>query len=118
MNLATCKQCGRLFNYVSGPCLCNLCSNESEHKLQTVKEYLRQHPDAQMTTILQENNISSSLFKEWIHEERLVLPEGSPIVSFICENCGTPIKTGRMCDSCKSRLNNSSNSALDYPKPR
>ena len=43
------------------------------------------------------------MIEYWIKEERLDFSKDSP-VSFVCEKCGMPIRTGRFCKKCKSEL--------------
>ena len=43
--------------------------------------------------------------KRWIREELLSFADDSPI-GIECENCGTTIKTGRFCKTCKDVLSN------------
>lgn len=115
MEVRNCKGCGRLFNYLQGPPLCSACVAELENKFQEVKDYLRQHPKAQLNVIAEENEVSVKQIKQWVREERLTFTEESQI-TLDCENCGTSILTGRFCDRCKSELQNELSGAIRRPK--
>lgn len=112
MNVKSCKSCGKLFNYLVGPPICESCKDALENKFQVVKEYVREHKDIPINQVSEECEVSVKQIKQWIREERLVLVEGSGV--FIeCEVCGVPILTGRFCNKCKTKMQDSLRSA--YP---
>lgn len=112
MEVKSCKSCGRLFNYLAGPLICESCKDALEEKFQNVKEYIRDHKDAPINQVSEECEVSVKQIKQWIREERLVVVEGSGV--FIdCEMCGEPILTGRFCNKCKSKVQENLRSA--YP---
>lgn len=115
MDVRNCKGCGRLYNYLPGPRLCPECRKKLEEKFQEVKEYLRDNPNAPLSTVAEDNEVSVAQLKQWVREERLTFSDDSP-VSLDCENCGAPIKTGRFCENCKSTLKNEIGSAIHRPK--
>ena len=41
MDVRNCKVCGRIFNYLSGPPVCQVCKENADMKFQEVKEYVR-----------------------------------------------------------------------------
>jgi len=110
-----CKGCGRLFNRISNEKLCPACQQALEDKFQEVKQYLADHPSASMDEVSKENEVSAKQIKQWVREERLCFAEGS-LDGIECEVCGTLIRTGRYCDSCKNKVANNLMSALDRPK--
>lgn len=115
MEVKNCKSCKRLFNYLSGPRLCPACAEELEKTFQLVKEYLWENPDATLALVSEKFEVSTAQIKQWIREERLVLSKESP--AFLdCENCGEPVKSGRYCNSCKVKLENTLKSV--YGKPQ
>lgn len=104
MDVRNCRSCGKLYNYISGmPPICNSCSKDLEEKFTVVKEYIYNNPDAGMQEVAEANDVSTTQIQKWIREERLSFSEDSTI-GIECENCGTQIKTGRYCKSCKDRL--------------
>ncbi|MBP5385542.1 MAG: flagellar protein [Lachnospiraceae bacterium] len=100
MNARNCKNCGRIFNYVSGLPLCPACRDLMEEKFQTVKEYIQNNKDTTMKTVAEECDVDENQIRQWIREERLVFADDSGIV-LQCEICGRSIRTGRYCDKCK-----------------
>lgn len=112
MEVTNCRECGRLFNYISGPRRCPECLKKLEKKFQDVKEYLRQNPDSSISKTATDNDVSVKQIKQWIREERLVISNGVA-EGIVCENCGKPINTGRFCESCKKNMMDQLSSA--YP---
>ena len=104
MDCRNCKTCGKLFNYVSSP-ICPACEKDMEKKYEQVKAYIYDHPGAGMQEVSEENDVSQSMIKRWIREERLSFTEDS-MVTFNCERCGAPIRTGCFCKACKGKMQN------------
>lgn len=105
MEVRNCVRCGRLFQYVSGPPICNVCKQKEEESFQLVKEYIYEHKNANMIEVSNETGVSVKLIERFLREGRLVLTEDSPIY-LKCENCGKEIKTGRFCQACSMNLSN------------
>jgi flagellar operon protein (TIGR03826 family) len=117
MDVRNCKNCGKLFNYISGhPPLCHNCIKELEEKFLVVKEYIYKHPGAGMQEVAEENEVSTTQIQKWIREERLEFSKES-LVGLECESCGTLIRTGRFCKSCKDKLANNLGNVYKEPEP-
>lgn len=124
MDVMVCKNCKRLFNYIYGPQFCPDCmkliaenqvepvnqiqpsalspvAREEELKYQQVKDYIMANPKATVVQIAEANDIIPSKLFEWIREDRLEFSETSPQGWFVCEKCGTRIRSGRFCNNCK-----------------
>ncbi|TCK93375.1 flagellar operon protein (TIGR03826 family) [Natranaerovirga hydrolytica] len=112
MEVRNCNSCGRIYNYIGGMPVCPICRNELEEKFQQVKKYIREHPYAQIYDVSEENGVSINQIKQWIREERLTFSKESD-VGIDCENCGTMIKTGKYCNSCKVEMVNTFTSAYN-----
>lgn len=108
MDVRNCKDCGKLFNYLSGPTLCPTCMKKLDDKFAIVKEYIYNHPGAGMQEVADENDVSIPQIKNWVREEKLAFTESS-MVGIECESCGVLIRTGRFCQSCKDKLTNNLN---------
>ena len=118
MEVRNCRTCGKLFNYLgSGKPICAACSAALEEKFYQVKEYIREHKDAGVNEVSEENDVSVSQIKQWIREERLAFSESSQ-VGIECEKCGAPILTGRFCKACKGSITDSLQSAYAQPKAK
>lgn len=103
MEVRTCKQCKKLFNYINGVPICGACRDALEKKFVVVKEYVREHPQEGINEVAKANEVSTSQIRRWIREERLAFSEESG-VGLDCESCGKLIKTGRLCPACKEKL--------------
>lgn len=115
MEVTNCKACGNLFNYISGPRLCPICSKKLEERFINTKKYIRENPDAGINQISADCKVSIPQLKKWIREERLSFSKDSPI-GIECENCGKMIRTGRFCQECKVKMINQLDSAYEKPK--
>ena len=115
MNARNCKKCGKIFNYIAGPPICQACKEAAEVKFQEVKEFVRQNKSASMKEIVANCGVEERQVEQWIREERLVFATDSPIKLF-CETCGAPIFTGRYCGKCKNETANSFGAAGRKPE--
>ena len=105
MDVRNCKDCGKIFNYLSGAPLCPACMKKLDDKYSIVKEYIYDNPGASIQQVSEENGVSVGQLKKWVREERLAFSEDS-LVGIECENCGTMIRTGRYCNICKDKMLN------------
>lgn len=103
MDVKSCRSCGRLFNYLAGPPICQACKKKMEDKFIEVRDYIRENDSASMQQISDDNDVSVKQIKQWVREERLVFTDKSP-VGISCENCGAMIRTGRYCNKCKNNM--------------
>ena len=116
MNLRNCARCGKMFNYVAGPAICEPYKKLAEEDFQKVKQYIADNPTASLKQISEDNQVTAKQIQQWIREERLMFSKDSPI-QLLCENCGEPITTGRFCAKCKTSMANTLNSTFAKPKP-
>lgn len=105
MDVRNCKDCGRIFNYLSGAPLCPTCMKKLDDKYSMVKEYIYDNPGASIQQVSEEKGVSVGQLKKWVREERLAFSEDS-LVGIECENCGNMIRTGRYCNKCKDSMLN------------
>lgn len=118
MEVRSCRGCGKLYNYL-GPSTpaCPACMQQMEEKFQKCKEYIRENPGANIQTVADENDVSVKMIKQWVREERLTFAEGSA-VGIECEGCGCTILTGRYCNACKGKMQQSLNQIIRQSKPQ
>ncbi len=116
MNLRNCSRCGKMFNYITGQPICDLCKKAIEEDFQKVKQYIQENPTAGLKQISEDNQVSTKQIQQWIREERLEFSKDSPI-QLLCEKCGEPITTGRFCAKCKNSMANTLNQSFAKPKP-
>jgi len=117
MEVRSCRGCGKLFNYLGSTTpACPACMKLMEEKFQRCKAYIRENPGANIQVVADATEVSVKMIKQWVREERLSFSEGSG-VGIECESCGANILTGRFCNSCKGKLNESVNSIMSTRKP-
>ena len=117
MEVRNCRGCGRIFNYVAGPHLCQICREKMEVKFQEVKEYIREHKGVGMREVSEACDVEMSQIQQWLREERLEVTEDSAIF-ITCEACGASIRSGRYCDECRYAMKSGFNNILNANKPQ
>lgn len=108
MDVRICNGCKKMFQYIAGPTLCPRCRQKEEEMFQTVKNYLRENPGANMYEVSQATHVSAALIERFLREGRLEVSPDSPI-ALACEKCGRRISTGRLCSECKKEISNELN---------
>lgn len=116
MDVRNCRKCGRIFNYVVGLPLCQVCKESMEKKFQEVKEYIREHKGVGITEVAEACEVERSQITQWLREERLEFSEESNIL-LPCEGCGAQIKSGKYCDKCKAEMVNGFKSVTKKEAP-
>lgn len=102
MNLDNCPRCGRLFvKNLMG--LCQSCIKELEHEYEICVNYLRENKGTNIQELSDATGISIKEITRFIREGRISIAN-APNMMYPCEVCGTLIRDGHMCDSCRSRL--------------
>ena len=105
MNIKNCRKCGRMFQTLSDERICKECKGRLEEKFQEVKEYIQENRQATLQEISHACDVTVKQIEQWVREERLEFsPESTDI--FTCEQCGAPIRTGRLCPKCKDKMVN------------
>ena len=116
MDVRTCRQCKRIFNYLSGPSLCPACKEDLEKKFQEVKKYIQDHPGVNIPIVAEECDVEAKQIKQWLREERLELSDSAGSL-LTCDSCGAAIRSGKFCDKCKSSMANDLQSVMPNKKP-
>ncbi len=113
MDVRQCKTCNRLFQYMGKP-YCPECMDEMDRMFIKVRDYLYDHPDADIPEISGKTDVKEKVILDFLKDERLSLQNASGML--ICEQCGKAIEAGRMCRECKERLSNAFSRMVDPPK--
>ena len=114
MDIRNCRSCGKMIQYKGfGLPICPQCLKILDEKFRDVKDYLKKNPNATITELAEEVEVPVTQINQWIREERLVFSKDSPI-GIDCEGCGTMIKSGRYCPTCKAKMLNQ----LDSLRPK
>lgn len=116
MDVRTCKECKRIFNYLTGPVICPACREKLENKFQEVKKYIMEHQGASMQEVAEECEVDIIQIRQWLREERLELTASCPD-GLTCESCGCSIRSGRFCDKCRNAMANNFQSLMKNNKP-
>ena len=111
MDVRTCRSCRKIFNYLNGPMLCPACKQALEDKFQEVKAYIEENHGATLAQISEECDVDVQQIRQWLREERLELSSESG-AALECESCGTPIKSGRFCEKCRTSMANNLQSLI------
>lgn len=103
MELQNCRNCKRLFNYITGEQICPVCRDLLEQKYQEVKEYINENPGQSAAMVAEACETTLRQIKKWVREERLSFTDDS-LVGLECERCGKMIHSGRFCSQCAGGL--------------
>ena len=71
MDVRNCKGCGKLFNYMSGAQLCPECRAKLEKKFSSVKDYIGEHPQASISQVAEDMDVSVKQIKQWVKEDHV-----------------------------------------------
>lgn len=99
MNVRNCRNCGCIFNYVTGPVICPACREKLEEKFQEVKAYIRENKGAGIPEVAEACEVDVPQIRQWLREGRLELSDEAQMY-LTCEKCGKPIRSGRFCEQC------------------
>ncbi len=105
MNVRNCRNCGRIFNYITGTIICPACRSQLEEKFQEVKKYIQEHRGVGISQVAEACDVEPQIIQQWLRDERLEVTEDSAIF-LNCEKCGAPIRSGRYCDKCRAEVTN------------
>lgn len=121
MELQNCRNCKRLFNYITGEKICPACKDLLEEKFQEVKKYIEDNPGKNINEVADDCETTVKQIKKWVREERLSFTEDS-LVGLECERCGKMVHSGRFCAACAGGLADAMSNAfrkqVEYHKPK
>jgi len=115
MNVRNCRNCGKIFNYLSGPLICPACKEALEEKFKEVKKYVQDNRGVTIHDVAEACDVNPQQIRQWVREERLEFAQGG-VTGISCEKCGTPIPTGRFCPKCKAEMTNNLQSVMPKKK--
>ncbi len=102
-NPVVCKRCGGDMISVSlGVYQCADCGFEDYDSYRKIKNYLDKEGPKNITEIVRATGVPRSTVEYFLKEERFEIPLGSPML-LVCSGCGAGIRTGVLCDKCKSK---------------
>ena len=116
MNIRNCKSCGQIYNY-DGFSTCHSCRKKAEVDFKTVKDYIYEHPGANISEVHEATEVDIDKIIIFLREGRLEIGEGGNLI-LECERCGVSITTGRFCDRCTSELERELRGVVDFGKSK
>jgi len=102
MDIRQCARCSKLFHYM-GNRNCPECVRALDDIFLEVRNYLDDHPGANMDDVCVACEADEDDVLRWLREGRLILSSESASL-LKCQVCGTPIKSGRYCDTCAAKV--------------
>ncbi|GAB6991328.1 TIGR03826 family flagellar region protein [Paenibacillus pini] len=102
MNLGNCPRCGKLYA-VNFKDMCPSCIKEMEIEYEKCVKYLREEKGANIQQLSDATDVSIKQITRFVREGRISVLN-APNLMYPCEVCGTMIRDGHMCDSCRGRL--------------
>ena len=105
MNIIQCSLCKKPFQSLGGK-ICNECLKNLDEQFIVVRDYIYEHKNTNMDVVAEETGIKKQIIMHLLKEGRLILDDASGTGGGLltCEVCKKPINTGRMCDSCQSKV--------------
>jgi flagellar operon protein (TIGR03826 family) len=102
MDLRNCPQCGKVFRYTARN-LCPDCLTEEEKYFERVRDFLDENPGAKLDKVEEATGVSAEKILKWLREGRLI-SKGGVIPGLVCERCGAPVVSGRLCGKCSRQI--------------
>lgn len=95
-----CVECNGVLRYVAGGMYkCQKCGKEQLDDFGRIKQFLDENGPTPAFIIHEETGIDMETINYMVKASRLECTEDSPVF-FQCETCGSPIKSGRICNVC------------------
>ena len=103
--ISNCLQCsGKMIYKGSGCYVCESCGEEILTDFGKVKRFIQTYGPSNAITISRETGVSRGKIQQFLREGRVeVVEDGLSNVSF-CVSCGVPIRSGKYCNVCQSRM--------------
>ncbi|PSL48568.1 flagellar operon protein (TIGR03826 family) [Salsuginibacillus halophilus] len=103
-DLANCPRCGNLF-VKAFTNVCNDCKRELDKHFETVYKFIKKRDNrmATMKQVVEATGVSEEDITRFVKEGRLKTSQ-FPNLDYGCEQCGTRISEGRLCDSCRGQI--------------
>lgn len=102
LSVANCPKCGKL--YAKNPKnICPDCYKQIEDQFQKCLKFLRENRKCTLRELSEATGVSMGTITGFIREGRISIAEYMNM-SYECEVCGTQIREGHICDSCRAKL--------------
>ena len=104
MRILQCAFCKKPFQSY-GSKTCPNCLQQMDECFIKVRDYLEEHPYADVDTVEKDTEVPSKMILHLLKEGRLIIGDdekGNPLLT--CESCKRPVSTGRLCEPCRGSL--------------
>jgi len=116
MNIIKCKICRKAFHSLGGT-TCPECVKKIDMDFITVRDYIYDNPHSTIDQVAEDTEVEKAVILHLLKEGRLTLETPDAEGLLTCEVCRKPITSGRMCDSCKSKVASTMNSNIERNRP-
>jgi len=98
--LANCSRCDKVFAKHMRD-ICQDCHKKEERDFNAVYRFLkeRRNREATLQEIVKKTGVSENIIIKFIKNKRLRTSQ-FPRLAYPCEQCGTDIVTGKICEDC------------------
>lgn len=116
MSIRNCKKCSRIYADDNFD-LCPICRNSDAEEFKIVKDFLYDHPGADIQTVAEATGVDTKKIMRFLRDGKLEIVGDSPNLLLDCERCGTPINSGRFCNKCVAEMEREFKSVLPSNNP-
>ena len=104
-DVINCPSCGNLMVRNKFRDVCGNCWKEEEKQFDIVYKFIRirENRAATIPQVVEGTSVDEDLLLKFIKTGRLKITQ-FPNLGYPCDKCGTIIRTGKLCDSCASKL--------------
>ena len=104
-DVINCPSCGNLMVRNKFRDVCENCWKEEEKQFDIVYKFIRirENRVATIPQVIEGTSVDEDLLLKFIKTGRLKITQ-FPNLGYPCDSCGTIIRTGKLCDSCASKL--------------
>ncbi|MFN0224529.1 flagellar protein [Paenibacillus sp. KR2-11] len=102
LNVENCNRCGKIY-MKNNFGVCPACIKEIELQYEKCLKFLRENRGCSMQELSEGTEVSMKQIMKFIRDGRISI-KNNPNMSYECDACGSSIREGNLCDSCRSRL--------------
>lgn len=97
-----CPECGGIMIFRGvGEYKCEDCGGLGYDDYGKARNYIEQHPGANMAEVAKETGVPQKSIREMVRESRLEIAPSSSVF-LRCEICGASIRSGKFCSKCET----------------
>lgn len=97
-----CRECKRLFESLYDSTICPACVEKMDKEFLVVKDYVYDHPDANVIKVSVETGIPVKRVLNMLREGRLSIADANGMMT--CMECGKQISSGKYCNDCLGKI--------------